>query len=283
MAFSPTFAQPQQGERLRSLILPCRGCGGVEGSGTLYGTGFTPRFIVDGYYQGHFVDDWNAVPAGTYRLQVSVSDDVLVVTLPVTLVVAPALGIPPQTLPSGQAGVSYQATVTASGGVLPEGWFVAAGQLPPGLSLQVPPGASNTATVTGTPYAVGSYAFTLEVSDGYGGWARIPLQITIQPGLVISPTVLTFTEGQSIDVTLGVTGGTGPYTWSAAGLPSWVTLYANGALVGTAPTTSSIWKATVTVRDSTGKTATATLTLVVQAPRPCSAPTTALTGWYTCQ
>ncbi|MFW5466460.1 ExeM/NucH family extracellular endonuclease [Knoellia sp. CPCC 206391] len=53
--------------------------------------------------------------------------------------------------------------------------------------------------------------------------------------------------------TLAATGGTSPYSWSATGLPSGVTVAANGAVSGT-PTTAGTYNVTATVTDSAAPT-----------------------------
>lgn len=72
----------------------------------------------------------------------------------------PALSVTTTSLPSGQVGVAYSATLAASGGTLPFTWALTGGMLPAGLSL-----ASNGA-ITGTPTASASNAaLTFKVTD----------------------------------------------------------------------------------------------------------------------
>ena len=85
--------------------------------------------------------------------------------------------------------------------------------------------------------------------------------------VAITPTITTTslpagTVGASYTATLAATGGTPPYTWTATGLPTGLTLSSNGAIAGT-PTTGGIATVRATVRDSTGATAITTLTLAV--------------------
>jgi Subtilase family len=64
------------------------------------------------------------------------------------------------TLPAGQVGMAYSATLAASGGVGPYNWSLDSGTLPPGLAL-----AAN-GTLSGTPAATTSgTALTFKVSD----------------------------------------------------------------------------------------------------------------------
>ena len=79
-------------------------------------------------------------------------------------------------LSPGQVGVSYAIGVFADGGVPPYRWSVAAGQLPPGLSL-----TTSSGRITGTPTAAGTFAFTLRVTDQGGQQASRQFSITISP------------------------------------------------------------------------------------------------------
>ncbi|MFE8646672.1 beta strand repeat-containing protein [Sphingomonas sp. NCPPB 2930] len=76
---------------------------------------------------------------------------------------APVLTIAPSTLSAGTVGLSYRQTIVAAGGTAPYSYAVSAGALPPGLSL-----ASATGALTGVPTTVGSFDFTVAVTDALG-------------------------------------------------------------------------------------------------------------------
>ena len=81
-----------------------------------------------------------------------------------TTTVAPtALAITTATLASGRVGQSYQATLAATGGTGLTTWRVKDGVLPGGLTV----GANGS--ISGTLTAVGTFSFTVEVTDA--GWA----------------------------------------------------------------------------------------------------------------
>src|SRR5262249_6201706 len=67
-------------------------------------------------------------------------------------------------LPAGQVGVSYAATLQALGGMPPYTWSLASGTFPAGLTL-----SANTGVISGTPTAAGTSSFTVQVSDGSDG------------------------------------------------------------------------------------------------------------------
>lgn len=70
-----------------------------------------------------------------------------------------ALAIATASLPSGTVGVTYTATLVASGGTAPYSWTITTGSLPVGLAL------SSSGVITGTPSAAATSDFTLQVTD----------------------------------------------------------------------------------------------------------------------
>ncbi len=81
--------------------------------------------------------------------------------------------------------------------------------------------------------------------------------------LVISTTTLPAgTVGKAYSATLGATGGASPYTWSASGMPSGLSISSAGTITGM-PTTAVTQIAALTVKDSTGTTASASLSLTI--------------------
>jgi hypothetical protein len=81
-------------------------------------------------------------------------------------------------LPGAVGGSPYTAALSATGGVPPYTWTVAAGTLPPGLTID--PGSNS---VVGTPNTDGGFAFTLQVADSGGGSATadFTLGVTLPP------------------------------------------------------------------------------------------------------
>jgi hypothetical protein len=158
-------------------------------------------------------------------------------TANLTLTIVPAtLAISTTTLPNGQVGVAYSATLTATGGTVPYGWSITAGALPAGLALNAATGA-----VTGTPtITVNATPLTFKVVDA-GNPAQtksVNLALTIVPAtLVITTTSVPNGQvGVAYSATLVATGGTTPYTWSltAGTLPAGLALNAaTGAITGT--------------------------------------------------
>jgi hypothetical protein len=135
--------------------------------------------------------------------------------------------------------------------------------LPSGLNIN-----SSTAAITGTPTASGTASFTVKVADS----SSTPqsktqaLTITINSPLTITTTSLPDgTAGTAYSATVGVSGGTSPYTFSisSGALPAWASLNAStGAITGSTPATGSS-TFTVQVKDSSNPAQTTTQSLTI--------------------
>ncbi len=124
-------------------------------------------------------------------------------------------------------------------------------------------------------------ACALLISIGIAGCGGGGGKSTTSPStLTVTTTSLAAgTVGASYSATLAASGGTSPYTWSIASgggtLPAGLSLSAGGVISGT-PTVASSGKITFQVADSeaTPQTATASLTLTVNAATPALTITT---------
>ncbi len=81
-----------------------------------------------------------------------------------------------QTLPGGQMGVPYSATLTAMGGIAPYTWAVILGALPAGLTLGVADGV-----LGGVATETGSFIFTVEATDNAGSAATRTFEFGKRP------------------------------------------------------------------------------------------------------
>jgi hypothetical protein len=188
-----------------------------------------------------------------------------------SLVVNKAIALSSAALPVATVGDAFQTQLVATGGSGHGYTFTGTG-LPSWLTL------SPTGLLSGTPpSALGSpVRFTVAVSDSNGSAASRSYKLKLDPALTISPPVLSVaTVGDKFSVQLRAIGGSGTgYAFSAAGLPSWLKLSANGLLSGT-PTSAagSPVSFTITVRDSIKATGSASYTLTID-PALTVSPTT---------
>jgi hypothetical protein len=160
-------------------------------------------------------------------------------------------------LPLGIANVEYNRVVlTASGGTPPYQWSLVSGRTPDGLSV------CGQGCISGTPTAVGSVSFGIEVRDSSSPvqTARQQFVLTVAnpPGQAINITTLTLPNarvGVPYDVALSAAGGVAPYSFrrsSGAGIDG-VSLDNTGVFSG-APTQPGVYGFTLQVTDSTGGT-----------------------------
>jgi hypothetical protein len=185
---------------------------------------------------------WVCCTEVQYTINISGAQARLVVTTP--------------SLPDAGINQAYTApTLTASGGTV-SSWTIAAGALPPGLTL------ATNGVISGTPTQSGTFTFTVQASGSATPDTK-QLSIFVAAPLAIQTLVdkappasgLTAKKAVNAPLATGVkaVGGRAPYTFTAEGtMPPGLTLdSATGKLTG-AGTTPGRYAFTVTVTDGAG-------------------------------
>ena len=212
----------------------------------------------------------------------SVTDPTRSASIPISLYLSPSITTKPSDLAVAFVDTNYtciQTPITGAGvsqipcqvvvkdGLGPFTWSLDGSLLPDGLLLA--PGVSvgpvdgaHATQIVGAPTLTGPYPFSLKVTDNLGGTATTALNINVAPGQlkVATPTLMTMTQGKLYPpVQLQASGGVPPYTWILSpalnlgdpnqGLPTGITLSANGVLSGT-PTNGNTRNFVIQVTDS---------------------------------
>ena len=177
-----------------------------------------------------------------------------------TLTIAPAssgvLSITTTTLPNGQVGAAYNASLTAAGGTTPYTWTLTSGTLPSTLTLN-----PSTGAITGTPTATeNNLPLSFSVADSSSPVQTKSVSLTLYISSSGASTLAITTsslpngqDGNAYNATLAANGGTTPYTWSITSgtLPAGLALNAaTGAIAGTPTAVASATPFTFTVTDS---------------------------------
>jgi hypothetical protein len=188
-----------------------------------------------------------------------------------TIGIVPApLTITTGAAPDGFGQTAYSATVSATGGVPPYKWSAAG--LPQGLGID-----SATGIVSGTPGPLGTFQFSVTVTDSVGGSNTkvFAIRVAIAPLQITSVALPNATATIAYTAKLTASGGALPYTWSVTGIiPDGFAVLSDGTVSGTYPKADTL-SFPVRVVDGQGNTAAALVGLRVL-PAPLVIAPTAL-------
>lgn len=171
-----------------------------------------------------------------------------------------ALEIPPTVLPNGAIAKGIFARLEANGGVEPFTWTVAAGELPPGVTL------GSDGLLSGAPSKSGTFNFKLNIQDAEGASTQADYSLTIsesQATLEISrASPPTGYVGSAYSYAFAVSDTNSGYSWSviSGSLPSGLSLSTDGTLNGT-PDSAGSFAFTIQV---SGPTGSVTLDLAIE-------------------
>jgi uncharacterized protein (TIGR03437 family) len=156
-----------------------------------------------------------------------------------------------------KAGGAISASFTATSGTPP--YTFSASGLSPGVTF-----ASNS--LGGSPTQAGTFTVIVTVTDAQRVSAQTSVTVYVL-GLTTS-TLPAGTAGQVYAATIGATGGSAGYSFSASGLPPGISIAGGGTLTGI-PTNGGTFSPTITVA-SGGVSVSGSLTMVIARPLPLS-------------
>ena len=209
--------------------------------------------------------------AGQFSFSISLNDGTDTITRGFNLTVYAVSITTPGTLPNATQNSSYSTTIVASGGS-GSTTFSASG-LPNGLSLN-----SATGVISGNANAsAGTYGITVSASNGGGVYAKQMTVVVIGVPAVLPRVIAGSGDdgviGNAFTQTFGVSGGAGPYSWTASGLPQGVVIrYAGKGIPSSyvypgqvelwgVPQAAGSYNVQLTVTDGNGATSTNTYPL----------------------
>jgi len=160
-----------------------------------------------------------------------------------------------------EVSVPFDATITATGGFGTHTWAVAAGTLPPGLTLV-------NGAISGTPTTAGNYAFIASVTDVEGRKANFTAHIAVAARLLISTLVLRPGKvGKLYAAKLKTLGGVKPASWRIlrGPLPPGIRFDRKLGVLAGVPKKAGRYRVTFEVTDVLGVVSKKTLAIVAAA------------------
>ncbi len=197
---------------------------------------------------------------GFYTFTIQVSDNGQRTATQTLSITVGGISVSTAFLPDAGLGGAYLLNLQAAGGNPPFTWALTSGSLPPGLTLD--PGGA----IQGMATAVGSFQFTIQVTDATQSVSQRQLSINVAQPLQLSTTSLAGGGiGNSYSQVLSATGGTPPYTFAleSGALPPGLSLdAASGTIFGT-PTTGGTFTFGILLTDKGVQQVRRSLTIVI--------------------
>ena len=171
------------------------------------------------------------------------------------------LDITTATLPTAVKGVTYAATLAATGGAEPYSWLVQGGALPAGITL------SPEGVLSGKPTAAGNAAITVRVTDSNAFVATksllLPVSATFIRPIINPITFPVVTVGEVFNHT--VTAQNFPKTFAITGLPKGLTFNASTGVITGSPEFSGVFNVQVRGTNTAGTSPAVKTRLTVKA------------------
>jgi hypothetical protein len=186
--------------------------------------------------------------------------------------VCPTLSVTPTSLTTVNAGVVFSQNLSQTGALGTPTYAVSAGALPAGLSL------SSAGVLSGTPTVVGTFNFTITVSDASGCAGSQAYTLVIAcPTFVFPVSLPNGVAGVTYNQMASVTGGVGAvaYSISAGSLPTGLSLDSNTGSISGTPTVTGTSNFDITAIDANTCTGTNSYSITIACPTlvfPASLP-----------
>ena len=220
----------------------------------------------------------NSVGLGTTTFTVTVTDTVNQVTASATYKASvspapPVVPLPVKITGGGTfntaVGGSVSAGFSASGGVPP--YSYSATGLPAGVSVNAANGA-----VSGSPSQAGNFSGIVTVRDSLQSSASGSITINVL-GLASSGALASGTAGVAYSAAISAAGGLQPYSFTATGLPTGLTISPAG-YIGGKVTADGTYSFSVRVTDSAGSSASGSFSITFAKPAPIVVSTSVAGG-----
>jgi hypothetical protein len=198
-----------------------------------------------------------ATGSGSYTFAIGVTDTVRgYAEKEFTIELISPLQITAATLPSGQQGIAYSSSITATGGKTAYSFSVASGSLSSGLTL------ATSGALSGTPRESGTFTFTAKLTDATGAAVSQIYTLVLTAAAALTLNTTTLLEGSlgiNYTATVSASGGVPPRTFSvSATLPPGLSLNSATGVISGIPTTAGLTNVTFSVSDYSYPTAQTT-------------------------
>jgi hypothetical protein len=167
---------------------------------------------------------------------------------------------------TGTVGTAKSLQIEASDSASGQTLTYSATGLPAGLSI-----SSTTGLISGTPTTAGTYTVTVTAKDTTGASGSASFTWTISSGgtgntvTVTNPGSQTGTVGTaaSLQIKASDSASGQTLTYSATGLPAGLSISSTTGLISGTPTTATTYTVTVTAKDTTGASGSASFTWTI--------------------
>lgn len=155
-------------------------------------------------------------------------------------------------------GDSYYGMLMAYGGSGIYNWSISSGSLPDGLILD-----NASGMVMGSVMTAGTHAFTGSVSDGTMFATKDVTFDAFMKPVAVNNMPSSLTRNVAVDVTMSSTGGKPPINYSAATLPTGLSINPSTGKVSGVPSRAGTFNTKITATDANGMASTTNKSVVV--------------------